>query len=219
MPPKYSDSVRQTVETCLRAGVEPLQIASEVHVFNQWVYQLRQFFDAFGTVFPPHLGVQGRPRKVTADVEQGLLDFFDDNPSAYQDEMVEFLFSEFGISVTQSTVSRLLKKLNQIHKCTEHIHIIRDDELWAHFRAKICTYQVNQFVFVNELADDKRTKDRKRGWSLKGFPYRVQESGKHLTWWTILLTMKINEYIDYEIIQGRFNAETFNLFIQLLLRT
>jgi hypothetical protein len=28
----YSDSVRNTIETCLRAGVEPLQIASEVHV-------------------------------------------------------------------------------------------------------------------------------------------------------------------------------------------
>jgi hypothetical protein len=30
---KYSDSVRNTVETCLQAGVELLQIASEVHVF------------------------------------------------------------------------------------------------------------------------------------------------------------------------------------------
>ena len=83
MPPKYSDSVRNTIETCLRAGVEPLQIASEVHVTHQWVYQLRQILDAFGTVSPPHLGVQGRPRKVTAEAEQGLLDFLNDNPSAY----------------------------------------------------------------------------------------------------------------------------------------
>jgi hypothetical protein len=38
MPPKYSDSARNIIETCLRAGVEPLQIASEVHFTHQWVY-------------------------------------------------------------------------------------------------------------------------------------------------------------------------------------
>jgi hypothetical protein len=53
MPPKYSDSVRNTIETCLRAGVEPLQIASEVHITHQWVYHLRQVLDAFDTVSPP----------------------------------------------------------------------------------------------------------------------------------------------------------------------
>ena len=112
MPPRYNDSVRNTIETCLRAGVEPLQIASEVRVSHQWVYQLRQTLNAFDTVSPPHLGVQGRPRKVTAEAEQDLLDFLDDNPSAYQDEIVEFLLSEFGISVSVSTVCRLLKNLN-----------------------------------------------------------------------------------------------------------
>jgi hypothetical protein len=37
-PPKYSDSARNTIETYLRAGVEPLQIASEVRFTHQWVY-------------------------------------------------------------------------------------------------------------------------------------------------------------------------------------
>jgi arginine repressor len=90
-----------------------------------------------------------------------LLDFINDNPTAYQDEMVEFFLSKFGISVTQSTVSRLLKNLKQTHKCTEYIHTERDDELRAHFRAKMCEYKINQLVFVDELAATERTKDRK----------------------------------------------------------
>jgi hypothetical protein len=53
IPPKYSDLVRNIIETCLRAGVEPLQIASEVHVTHHWVYHLRQVLDAFDTVSPP----------------------------------------------------------------------------------------------------------------------------------------------------------------------
>jgi hypothetical protein len=82
MPPAYSDSVRCTIETCLRASIEPVQIASEVRVSHQWVYQLRQVLDAFGTLSPPHLGVQGLPRKITVEAGEGLLDFIHDNPSA-----------------------------------------------------------------------------------------------------------------------------------------
>jgi hypothetical protein len=89
MPPKYSDSVRNTIETCLRAGVEPLQIASEVRVSHQWVYQLRQTLDAFDTVSPPRLGVQGHPRKITAEAEEGLLDFLNNNPSGWIGESSE----------------------------------------------------------------------------------------------------------------------------------
>ena len=71
---------------------------------------------------------------------------------------------------------------------------------------------------MDESAADKRTKDRKWGWSLKGLPCRVRQSGKRLTRWSILPAIGINGYIDYEIIQGSFNAEKFNFFIRLLLR-
>ena len=56
--------LRCTVETCLRAGVLPQDIAREVHVSHQWRYQLRQNLEAFDSVSPPPLSVQGRPRKI-----------------------------------------------------------------------------------------------------------------------------------------------------------
>ena len=87
--------------------------------------------------------------------------------------MVEFLLSEFGISVTQSTISRLLKNLNQTHKRIERIHSERDDKLRAYFRAKMYKYKVNQLIFVDELAANEKTKDRKWGWLLKDLPCRV----------------------------------------------
>jgi hypothetical protein len=39
---KYSNSVRCTVDTCLRTGVPPLQVAEEVCVSHQWVSNLRK---------------------------------------------------------------------------------------------------------------------------------------------------------------------------------
>ena len=87
--------------------------------------------------------------------------------------MIEFLLSEFGISVTQSTVSRLLKNLNQTHKRVKRIYSERDDELRAHFRAKMYKYKVNQLVFIDESVANERIKDRKYDWSFKGLPCRV----------------------------------------------
>jgi len=75
--------------------------------------------------------------------------------------MIEFLLSEFGISVIQSTVSRLLKSLNQRYKRTECIHSKRDNELRVYFKAKMCEYKANQLIFVDKLAANKRRKDQK----------------------------------------------------------
>jgi hypothetical protein len=73
--PKYTDSLRHTVEIRLRTGVPPRQIANEVHVSHQWVYHLRQHLETFDTVSPPHLSVQGRPRKIHHEAEEGVKDF------------------------------------------------------------------------------------------------------------------------------------------------
>jgi hypothetical protein len=91
---KYSNSVRCTVETCLRTGVPPLQIAEEIRVSHQWVYNLRKNLEAFDTVSPHPRSVQGRPRKIHHDAEEGVKDFLEQNPTAYQDEIAEFLDSE-----------------------------------------------------------------------------------------------------------------------------
>jgi hypothetical protein len=40
--------------------------------------------------------VQGRPRKITHEAEEGIVDFIDQNPTAYQDEVAEFLLTEYG---------------------------------------------------------------------------------------------------------------------------
>jgi hypothetical protein len=74
-----------TVERCLRAGIGMVQIAEEDRVSHGWV---SQSLDAFDTVSPLPLSVQGRPRKITHAAE-GLLDFIDQTPTAYQDEIAE----------------------------------------------------------------------------------------------------------------------------------
>ena len=152
MPMKYCDSVRQTVEVCLRAGVTGAQIARELKLNEQWVSKLNVNLHCFGTVSPAHPSVQGRPRQIPFEAEQGILEFIDQNPTCYQDEIVDFLLTEYGISVHRTTVSRVLKKLNQTHKRIERLFPEASDVARAQFRSKMAEYKANQIVFLDESA-------------------------------------------------------------------
>ena len=132
MPPNYCESVRNSVKTCLAAGVKPIEIASKLRVSHQWVYKLQERLDAFGTVSPPHPSVQGRPRKIHQAAREGVADLLEQNNTVYQDEIVDFLAEEYGITISQSTVSRLLKQLQITHKKVERAYKERDDILRAH---------------------------------------------------------------------------------------
>jgi transposase len=217
MPMKYCDSVRQTVEVCLRAGVTGAQIARELKLNEQWVSKLNVNLHCFGTVSPAHPSVQGRPRQIPFEAEQGILEFIDQNPTCYQDEIVDFLLTEYGISVHRTTVSRVLKKLNQTHKRIERLFPEASDVARAQFRSKMAEYKANQIVFLDESAANERTGDRRMGWSLRGLPCKVVCSNRRSTRWSILPAMGLNGYLDYEIVHGSFTTERFNLFVRQLL--
>jgi transposase len=118
MPSKYHESVRQTVEDLLRAGVTPTDVYKDLQISSTWVYDLRKLIQTFKTVTPPHPSVQGRPRKIHTQAEDGILDFLDDNPTAYLDEIQDFLLTEYQIAASVPTVSRCVKKLRLTYKKT-----------------------------------------------------------------------------------------------------
>jgi hypothetical protein len=46
-------------------------------------YQLRKKLEAFNTVTPPPLSVQGRPRKIYHDAAEAVKEFLKQNKTAY----------------------------------------------------------------------------------------------------------------------------------------
>jgi len=75
--PKYSQSLRNAVETCLCAAIPLREISREVHVSCVWVYYLKERLDVFDTVSPPHCSVQGRPRKIHQEAREGVVEFLE----------------------------------------------------------------------------------------------------------------------------------------------
>jgi transposase len=216
--PKYHESVRKAVEDLLRAGAQSSEIEQSLRVSQPWVSELRKLIETFGTAIPPHPSVQGRPRKIHTEAEEGILDFLDDNPTAYLDEIQDFLLTEYQITASVSTVSRCIKKLKLTHKKTTRTNTAQDDTLRARYFARITGVPVNRIIIVDESATNERTLDRRWGWSLKGTPCRVRQSGKRSERWSILPAIGINGYLDYDIFHGSINTDRFTFFIRQLLK-
>ena len=108
-----SAAARAEIATLLEIDSDPAEIARCYRVHYTTVARYRTNLQYFGQPLPPQVA-QGRPRKITMDAEEGLIDWLwensDDHKTAYFDEMVHFLEEKFDIYVSKSTVSRLLKK-------------------------------------------------------------------------------------------------------------
>jgi transposase len=172
---------------------------------------------SFETVAPPPISVQGRPRKITLEAEEGIARYLEEDPTAYQDEIQEFLLDEYGIEVSRQTVGRVMKKKKLTHKRVERIRPEQDQELRSLWVSKLVEYSAEQLIFVDESGANERTADRKYGWSLRGIPCRAKSSGKRSSRWSILPAIGINGYLDWEVYHGSYNAERFNNFIRHLL--
>ena len=70
----------------------------------------------------------GRPRKITPETLEGLLDWLlennDDKAFLYLDEMIVFLDEKYEISISKSTISRTLLKNNITKKAVSTVSFL-----------------------------------------------------------------------------------------------
>ena len=135
--PKYSNAVRAMLEAHIRAGVRSCDIVREMRVSKSWVSALRSSYEVFGIVSPAHLGVQGRPRKIYTEAEEGIYDFLLAYPTARRDEVCDFLFDEFDIECSVYTVGRVLRRIYITLKVAGRVHTEQDSELRATYLARV----------------------------------------------------------------------------------
>lgn len=69
----------------------------------------------FGDTRAPPIRV-GRPQSITAPMLEALFDYLEKKPDIYLDEMAVFLWDEFGIRVTTSSIRRVLCANNWLKK-------------------------------------------------------------------------------------------------------
>jgi hypothetical protein len=90
-----------------------------------------------------------------------LLDFLEDNPTAYLDEIQQFLYNEYKLEVSITTVSRTLKQANWSRKAVLARAAERSKLLQQAWQGIQKEYNSNQLIFLDKSASNKYTGNRK----------------------------------------------------------
>jgi transposase len=149
---------------------------------------------------------------------EALCDYLLENPTLYLDEMAIFLWDEFAIQATKSSISRALmskgwsKKTARV-KARERNLDLRDEYL--HF---ISDFQSYHLVYVDESGCDKRIGFRRTGWSPLGIaPVQVSKFHRDKRY-QILPAYAQDGIVLSRVFQGSTDASIFEDFIAQLLK-
>jgi hypothetical protein len=95
---------------------------------------------------------------------ESLLEYQKQNPWVYQDEMAMFLEEEWGITVNQSTISRLLKQHRISNKKGQRIGHTQSQALRTAWQSFMLDVTAEQLVFLDESIFKQQT-----GWRLMAY--------------------------------------------------
>ena len=125
-----------------------------------------------------------------------------------------FLWDEFGLSTSESTVSRVLKRLRISRKVLQWQAAQPSKELREHWAVRLTEWTPNQLVFIDESAANECTADRKYGWAPIGQRAIESIELKRSERYSILPAYTIDGYITWIIRQGSITGNIFNEFIE-----
>jgi hypothetical protein len=86
----------------------------------------------------------------------------------YRDEMAVFLFDEFSILVTVSSISRAFASIGWTKKATRYIAIERNADLRDFYLYNLSDFCLYHLVYMDGSRCDKRIGFRRTGWSSLG---------------------------------------------------
>ena len=145
---------------------------------------------------------------------KGLLEFLSERPTAYLNEMQDFLFDEFNVQASIDTIRRVLKAARWSRKAVSKRAAQQSAPLRNTWQGRQKQWLADQLIFLDESAANERTGDRKQGWAPIGTNCEVSTPVQRSERWSILPALTLDGYISYMIFQGAFTSELFEDFVQ-----
>src|SRR2546423_1862146 len=129
MAPNLAASQRQLIHDMIVSKLlTAAQMADVAGCSIRSVKYIRSNLRSFGTVKAPWNGA-GRPRSITPSMLEALREHLLEKPGLHLDEMVVYLWDEFEVLVTTSTISRTLKSIGWSKKTCRPICNGRNPDL------------------------------------------------------------------------------------------
>ena len=81
---RFSKAAVENMALLLATDANPKEIASSFRCHAATVYRIKQNIELFGEARPAPISIQGRPRKITPEALEGLLDWVLENGEEYK---------------------------------------------------------------------------------------------------------------------------------------
>jgi hypothetical protein len=92
-----------------------------------------------------------------------LCDRLIEKPGLYRDEMAVFLYDEFDVLISVSSISRALASIEWSKKLTQRIASERNADLRDFYLHKLSAFHSYQLVYIDESGCDRRIGFRRTG--------------------------------------------------------
>lgn len=193
------------------------QMAKAAECSKRSVINISNNLRWFGNVRAPLIPV-GRRRSVTPPMLQALCDHLLEKPGLYVDEMAIFLWDEFRVQVTNSSLKRALASVGWSKKVARQRAKEQNADLRDFYPHNLSDFQSYHFVYVDESGCDKRIGFRRTGWSPLGVaPLQVANFHRDQRY-QILPAYSQDGIVLSRVFQGSTDAALFEDFIDQLLR-
>ena len=139
-------------------------IVKRTTVSQAVVYRIRQNLLKFQSARAPRLRQLGRPKKLTLGDEKALLEHLMGSGWLSQYEMQTWLFLECNVIISQSAISRAIKRNGWMHKKLKLTARGRSEALRDAWRTEMRQYTADQLVFLDESIFKEQT-----GWRMHAY--------------------------------------------------
>jgi transposase len=193
------------------------QIARAAKCSERTVTNIRKNMRLFGSPNPPPVPA-GRPSSITPVMLDALRDHLHQNPGLYVEEMATFLWDEFNMLPSPSSIKRALAQAGWSKKKIRQKAKEQNPQLRGFYQHKLSAFRSYHLVFVDESGCDKRAGHRRTGWSPLGVtPVQVSKFHRGQRY-QILPAYTQDGVILSRIFKGSTDAKVFESFVEQLLQ-
>ena len=158
-------------------------IARNLNIATSTAHSIYSLFERTGSVDPPTSKHKEYMRALGPVNEVFILGIILENPSMYLYEVCEEISETLYISISPSSICRLLKACGITRKKIRQVALQRCDALRGAYTTQCLMFHPDMFVFVDETGSDRRNCMRKYGYALRGMTpttYRLLHRGTRI---------------------------------------
>ena len=193
------------------------QMAKLAKCSERSITNVRKKMRLFGSFNSPTI-LSGPTPCITPVMLDVLCDRLAETPGLYIDEMAKFLWDEFNVLPSSSSIQRALSQVGWTKKTVRQKAKEQNPQLRDFYQHKLFEFRSYHLVFVDESGCDKRVGHRRTGWSPLGVtPTQVSKFHRGQRY-QILPAYTQDGILLSRIFKGSTDAIFFESFIEQLLQ-